>query len=427
MTHLSGASAAAGRRMLFALLTASAWLSMGCARAAEAPLSLEEAMERAIADAPQLDASRAMVEAATQSASAAGRLPDPELLVGVDNLPVTSADRFSLNRDFMTMRRIGVMQTLPSGAARRGQAALAAREIELAEAQLQATRFDTARAVGEAWIASAVATEALRRLRALRAELAIQSEAARAALTSGRSNSAEALASAASLAGLDARILELEQRAATARVELARWIGDAALRTPEALPWQREAGLLADIGDVSTHAPLAPVTSGIAVANARVALARAGKRPDWSVELAYSMRGARYSDMVSMQFRVGLPLFARNRQNPAIAARLAEMHAQEAERETMLRMHRAELQTAQTMWQSGHARLAHFESVLLPLAQDRARTAVASYGAGRGELRDVLDALETQVELENDFTQLAGEVTRAWLFLHLLHAQGEAS
>src|SRR5260221_346992 len=43
---------------------------------------------------------------------AAAQLPDPVLKLGVDNLPVNGADRFSLTRDFMTMRRIGLMQEL---------------------------------------------------------------------------------------------------------------------------------------------------------------------------------------------------------------------------------------------------------------------------------------------------------------------------
>ena len=61
--------------------------------------------------------------ASREMAVAAAQLPDPVLKLGVDNLPVNGSDRFSLSRDFMTMRRIGLMQELTRGKKRelRGQ------------------------------------------------------------------------------------------------------------------------------------------------------------------------------------------------------------------------------------------------------------------------------------------------------------------
>src|SRR5213594_2741353 len=49
------------------------------------------------------------VAAAREMAVAAAQLPDPMLKFGIDNLPINGPDRFSVARDFMTMRRIGVM------------------------------------------------------------------------------------------------------------------------------------------------------------------------------------------------------------------------------------------------------------------------------------------------------------------------------
>lgn len=172
-------------------------------------------------------------------------------------------------------------------------------------------------------------------------------------------------------------------------------------------------------------APLASVEPQLALARTGVALARAAKHPDWSVEFSYLNRAAGNPDMVSLQFRIGLPLFARDRQDPQIAARLAEVRAQEATREQAIRAYRAQVDSAVTVLQSGSTRLEHFESVLLPLARDRARAAGAAYGGGRGELREVLDALVAQADLDLAFTQLAGEVTRAGVFLQLAAWSGE--
>ena len=65
-----------------------------------------------------MSASDAAARGAREMAVAAGQLPDPVLRAGVDNLPVNGPDAWSLDRDFMTMRRIGVMQEYVSSAKR---------------------------------------------------------------------------------------------------------------------------------------------------------------------------------------------------------------------------------------------------------------------------------------------------------------------
>src|SRR5258708_18274240 len=120
---------------------------------ANPPLTLDEAIALSLHEAPQIVAAQAALDGAQTLAPGASRLPDPEAIVGVDNLPVNTADRFSLTNDFMTMRKAGVMQTVPSGTKRRLRGERAEREIDLAQAQLTASRFETSRASAEAWIA----------------------------------------------------------------------------------------------------------------------------------------------------------------------------------------------------------------------------------------------------------------------------------
>jgi outer membrane protein TolC len=427
VSRLAAAECAHARPRL--VVVALSFLLSLQAAAADAPLGLDEAIQRAIGDAPQIAAAQASLESAQDLAPSAGRLPDPEAIVGVDNLPVNTADQFSLTRDFMTMRKVGVMQTFPNGEKRRLQGELAAREVDVAQADLRASRFETAKAAAEAWIACATAEQSLKRVRDLRSDLSAQSSASRAALASGRSSAGEALTSDAALARLDSRILELEQKLVMSRAELSRWVGPDAARSFAELPWQRELGSAPQTlaQDVAAHPPLAPIVAGLEVARTEVSLARAERRPDWSAELSFAKRGPDYSDMVSLEFRVGLPLVAKNRQNPVIAAKLANVRAQEASQEAEIRMHRAEIEAMLATWQSGRARLQHFEATLLPLARDRSRTMLNSYGSARGDMRSVLDALGDEVDLQLEYIELEGEVTRAWTFLHLLHSTGASS
>jgi cobalt-zinc-cadmium efflux system outer membrane protein len=407
-----------------------AWLLATAAQAAsdQRPLSLEDAVDRALQEAPQVVASTATLEASEAVAPSAGRLPDPELVTGVDNLPVTTADRYSFTRDFMTMRKIGVVQKFPNGEKRRLQGERAQREIGLAQGQLRKTRFDVSRAVAEAWIARAVAEEALGRLSSLKPEIELQAAAGRSALASGRASAAEALATQSLIAGLEERILALEQETEIRRAELARWIGADAERPLAGVPTDRDLGHSVEslIAAVLEHPSLAPVTAQLAAAQTDVALARTEKRPDWSAELSYAQRGPDFSNMVSLEFHVGLPIFSRHRQDPVIAGRLAKVRAREAERDSEVRMHVVEVRTAYAQWRRGRERLQNYATELLPLAHDRSRAAIASYGSGRGELRGAIDALTQEINAQLDYVQLEGSVASAWTLLHFLHDSGES-
>src|SRR5438477_13145364 len=95
-------------------------LAIALAVAAVAPaaaqvLSLAEPQALAARAAPQLQAQSAAVRAAREAGVSAAELPDPKLIAGIENLPIDGDDRFSLTRDFMTMRKIGVMQDFVRG------------------------------------------------------------------------------------------------------------------------------------------------------------------------------------------------------------------------------------------------------------------------------------------------------------------------
>ncbi|MEO7107714.1 MAG: TolC family protein, partial [Rhodoferax sp.] len=80
---------------------------------AASPLSLDEALRTAVGRSQQVVAQDALVQSAREQAVSAAQLPDPVLKLGVDNLPANGPDQFNLTADFMTMRRIGVMQEIP--------------------------------------------------------------------------------------------------------------------------------------------------------------------------------------------------------------------------------------------------------------------------------------------------------------------------
>ena len=398
---------------------------------ADEPLSLEAAVERALEMAPQVGARSAAFGAMQASAISAGRLPDPELIAGIDNLPVTGSDAYSTTRDFMTMRKVGVMQEFPAVSKRRLQRALAGAEVGVAEAELLQSRLAVAREVAQAWIRRATAEISLNDLRALEPEVELQAASARAAVSSGRSSTAEALAAEAAVAQLHTRLLRMQSEARQASFQLARWIDADASRPLAAMPSLSElptppAALLETVHE---HGSLLAFQSQIEAARLGVDLAKAQRRPDWSAELAFAKRGPDFSDMVSLEFRIGLPLFTKYRQDPQVIAKHAELRRIEAEREAELRMHTAEIQQMLTEWEQLGEQVEQYERELLPLARERSRAALASYRAGRSDLRLALDAYQQETEFVIERAELVNERGRAWAFLRYLgreHLHGQS-
>ena len=389
---------------------------------AEQPLTLDAAVDLALARAPQIAAGQAATESANSMAVGAGRLPDPQAIFGIDNVPVTGADSFSTTRDFMTMRKVGVMQTFTPAALRRSERAVAAADILLADSQLQATRYEVARATAGAWVRYAATSESLDRLRALETDLESGARAVTAALKSGRTKVSEAFAADASVTQIKSRILQLQGELRRDESELARWTGSGVMAPPAPIPSMDELPAQVEQlrASVHKHVTLRPLDAQVEVAEAKLELARAARRPAWSTEISYAKRGPDYSDMASLQFTVDLPLFARNRQSPVIDSRGADVRRAQAEREAELRMHQAEFEQMLVSWETTGEQLRFIDAERLPLARERTRAAVAAYRGSQGDIGAAIDSFEDEVDLLMERANLQAERGMAWSYLRYL-------
>ena len=383
------------------------------------PLSLAEAVRLAQTQSPAITARQSAVESAEDAIKPAGALPDPQLVAGVDNLPVTKGDAFSLTDDFMTMRKIGVMQDFPRREKRELRAqkaqAMAARE----RAMLTTTQLSVREAVARAWIARETAERRLHLLGELQARAEAQVAAATAALSGGRGSAADGISARSAQAMLADRISQAQREVDDARAEFVRWLPDASERPlGESGDWS-ELGIDPDsiITNAAHHRELLAYDAAEQAASKDVALARAEKRPDWSVELDYSQRGPRYSNMISLEFKIGLPIFPGGRQDPTIASKQAALAQIEAEREDARRMHTAELRKTVAAWRSARERVARYEHELLPLAEDRADATLSAYRGGRGDLQSTLTAFDQSIEQRIAYTDLKNTLGQAWAAL----------
>ena len=399
------------------------------ARAAD-PLTLDQALQLAGERSRQLVADDAAASAARDMALAAGQLPDPVLKAGITNLPIDGPDRFSLTRDFMTMRSIGVMQELTRDAKRRARSARFEREAESAEASRTLALANLQRDTAVAWLDRYYEERLRDLLIGQRDEARLQIEAADAAYRGGHGSQADVFAARGAVEQIEDRIAQVERRIATAKTMLARWVGAAPAGAPLGAAPSIDSVRLSpdDLERQFAHHPeITVMVKKEAMAAAEAELARANKKSDWSVELMVSQRGPAYSNMVSVNVAVPLQWDQTNRQDRELAARLGAVEQMRAEREEATRGHVAEALAMLQEWQSHRDRLTRYERSLIPLAGERTRAALAAYRGSSGPLAAVLEARRGEIDTRMERLLLETETARLWARLNYLIPVGHGA
>jgi outer membrane protein TolC len=393
------------------------------ARGAEPrPLSFQEALQSAEQRSARLAAQQAAVGAVAEQVSRAKELPDPKLRVGLDNVPVSNPDAFSLTRDFMTMRRIGYAQDMPNADKREARGQRAVREQAVEVATLAAQRAQVRQETAVAWLDAYYAQRSLRALESLRSAYRVEAETTGPAVSGGRMTPAAAVAARAAVEMVNDRMSDQERLLARARAALRALVGEAAERDLSAPPdinaLTHTPNVL--VGAIETHPDQRILEEREALAASEVALAASTRKPDWGWEVSFGQREPRFSNMVSVTISMDLPLWKGTRQDRDVATRVKQLEQARAQREDARRMHDAEIRMLVADWTYAGERAQRFSRAVLPLAQERADLALAAYRGGRGELATVLEARRAQTDVE--LSRLAAELerARAWARLNYL-------
>ncbi len=363
-----------------------------------APLTLDEALRLAENNAPSLTAQDANIQAASSAAIPAGELPDPRLLLGVQNYPIGGPDRGSLDQDSMTMQMVGIRQEMLNSAKRKARIEVATAAIDRAAAERRVERLNVRQSTALAWISSYSVERKDVLFQDFYKENRLLTDTVRAQIAGGRARPADAVTPKQEAAQLAEQQDDLIRQRAQARAALKRWIGPAANDTPVgSLPeWPVDtSGYSHQLQHHPELAAFAPMTRE---AQAKVREAEAEKQSDWSWELDYQHRGRQFGDMVSVQFSWDLPLFPGSRQNPKIAARHAELNRLEAEREALSREHTQQLESELADYERLNRAVRRNQESLLPLAREKVELSLASYRAGKGDLSAVVTARRELIE-----------------------------
>lgn len=401
-------------------------------------------VQSALTAHPSIRAAAARADAARAAISPAGTRPDPMLMAGVTNLPVTDPG-FD---DEMTMKMIGVSQVLPYP----GKLALSRRAAELelaaAESRLASVRLAIAQAVRVAYYELAYlerALEVVRNNQALLTEFAKTTQSRYGLGLGGQEDVLKARVEATRLAE-EAVMLNEDRTATLARLNALRAkpsdepfegavIPDRIARAAVAADAVQIRFASPALGSRATGSPLPPLeqlqqralannpmlaegAQMVAAQAAQVELAGRAYLPDFDLSLQYGQRSGA-PDMVTALVSIPLPVQRARRQNQEVLRARAELVSREAELEAERLVVLREVAESYARIEQARAQLALFRGSIIPQSRATLQAAMTSFQVGR---TDFLMLLETQATVFNyetayhrllaDFAQRVAELER---------------
>ena len=373
-------------------------------------LTLEQALEIAERQHPQLAEVHALVEAAAGRAQQVGALPNPELVVGAQQLPFNSDQ--SNQREYLA----GVAQPIPLGG-RLGKA----REAELLEREVHTRGLEVTRRSLRKRVHSAFAT-ALYQEQAFRTQSQVaQSVGKLVAATRARVDAGDAVPQDLARAEMELARAKVEiQRAESLReqalVALAAALGDVNLLVKSLagnLDTAFEIPTLESLtANLSANPDMLQADATLRTSEARVALAKAERIPDVKVEALYHRFDGLKENTFDIGLSIPLPLFNRNQ------GRLREARAEAAAAEARARLTQNQvslsLRASHAQLTTALANARAFKIEILPRAEIVLKSAEARYAAGDTSLAEVLPVRRDWAAVQLTHLESLRDVMQAW-------------
>jgi outer membrane protein, heavy metal efflux system len=373
-------------------------------------LSLDQAWDMADSLQPEIAEAKALVEAAEGRAKQAGAFPNPEAILGAQQLPLDA--NASNQREYVA----GVGQTLPlSGRLSK------ARQAELLDREVRARGLDVKRRDIRKRVHSAFAT-ALYQEKAYQAQTEIQQNTEKAvATTRARVENGDALREDLARVEMELARAKVElQRADALRqqalVALASAIGDPNLSLKSlagTLDATFEIPTLETLAaNLSSQPETALAEADLRARTARVDLAKAERIPDVKVELLYHRLESVQENTLDVGLSIPIPLFNRNQ------GRLREARAELAAAEARSRMTQNELATRlRESYLQLTAALANSRTLkteILAKADTVLKGAEARYAAGDISLAEILPVRRDWAAIQLTYLESLRDVMQAW-------------
>jgi outer membrane protein TolC len=370
---------------------------------------LRAAIERAVTQNPDLVAMEARINAARHRALSAGALPDPEVEVGVKDVPVASP---SLSRSDFTMEVVAARQNFPGLGKRGTRKASAQAAAENVAAMHAVHAVSVAAGVADSFFMLAELDRRLEILERSRERLKAAAASATERYKVGKGAQADVLRANLETTALEDRLLSLkaERRATAARFNALQ---NLAAETPvpsigpvDPAPLGRVAAEIAREAEESSPA-VAAARAGVRRAEEELKLARFERRPDW-MAMAYYGRREKFEDLAGASISVNLPFVHPRRLEERRAEMEAEVSSARADLESVRNQLRRDIEDAAAQLERNVEQEKLYRTSILPQAETNYRAAQEAYAVGQ---IDFLTFERAALDLDNYESEIAARTS----------------
>ncbi|WP_338724467.1 TolC family protein [Pseudomonas tolaasii] len=393
------------------LLGATALWAVASAAQAQT-LTLDSALQAAIANNPDLAAAQWDIDFARGGRQQAGLIPNP----------VASVDVEDTRRDSRTTS-IKLSQALELGGKRGARIEVAERAQDAAALTLEQRRNALRADVIAGFYGALRAQE---RLELAQRSLALAERGlvvAKGRVTAGKASPVEATRAQVQLSEIRLEFNRAQIGLSDAYRSLAASTGSAApdfqsvaAQRQSSPPLPATAQLLARL-EQTPELRLAELQ--IQQSEASVGLEKAQRIPDLDVSIG-SQYDAGVRERVNLVgVSMPIPLFNRNQGNVLAASRRADQ-ARDLRNATELRL-RTETRQALDLWQTANTEVQAFNQQILPAAQSAVDSATRGFEMGKFNFLDVLDAQRTLIAARTQYLAATAQATDAWVRIERIY------
>jgi len=370
-------------------------------------LSIETAVEQALArDAGLLELEQESLSYG-HLAIADSALPDPEVTVAAEGLPIDDP----LAADMMTMYRIGIRQRFPAGDSLDLKSERRHSQARAVKSDIEARKLQVSLQTRLAWLDWAHAHAAAIRVDDMLGQFDQLVEITRRRYAAGTGRLQDESYALLEMALLERRKVDALSAIDEAQARLERWAGpiEAPSHPPELPGWTREA-MATEAVEQTLHNHPELVTARIQTATGDISaeLARQAYRPSWMLEAGYGHQrgndpsGRRIADKLFAMATISVPLFTTNRQDRRVDAALAERDARAARAQLILQRLSGDLEQQHALLERLEERRALLENRILPQAQATVDATLTAYESDRASFDELIRARLRQLEIELD-------------------------
>lgn len=369
-------------RSVFLLTLLAAALPVGAQTEWQARLAA--AIRRAAEQNPRVREADARIEAARRRVPQAAVLPDPEVEIGLQDVPVHDP---SLSRDDFTMEMVTGRQRLPGRGKRTVQRAVAQAGVEGAAAMRAREMVEIAADTADAFFGLAEADRSLAILEEARQRLEDAAASATELYKVGKAGQSDVLQASLEKTSLDEQLstLRAERRARAARFNALQGL-PAGAPVPPVGPVEpgSEVPAVTDlVRQAAERSPaVAELTAEVQRAEQELELARLESRPDWMV-MGYYGRRERFDDFIGVSASINLPWAHRRRLEERRAEKEAELAAARAGVEVARNQLQGEIEAAYADLEKNLEQARLYRDSILPQADINYRAAREAYIVGK--------------------------------------------